>query len=47
MAAGDQRACNGSDKLENRLMRDANGIRGDALAKHVCCNALFFGKRGS
>ena len=41
-AAGDQRPCNGSNKLDDRLMRDANGIRGYALAEHVYGNGLLF-----
>ena len=46
-AAGDQRPCDGSNKLDDRLMRNANGIRGYALAEHVSGNACFSENRGS
>ena len=31
--AGNHWACNNGDELDDRLMRNANGIRGDALTK--------------
>ena len=41
---GDQRACNNGDELDDGLMRHANRIRGDALTKQICRDALLFRK---
>jgi hypothetical protein len=41
-AAGNQGARNDSHELDDRLMRNANGIGCDTLAEQICRNALLF-----
>lgn len=41
-SAANERACNHSDKLDDGLMRNANGIVHNSLAQYPCRDALLF-----